>query len=522
MAVLKSYTCSKCAGILVFDSDQEFFDCPFCGTRFSSVDFHGKELFSQADACLERREYNTAKEKYKAILAEEPRSFHALRGMLLSTLMVSSEEELSDISVLKRANLDRIRSELDHARDFSGNRNSEYFDAISKMTRHVEDLKQLEKIRDEMESETSEKLFDNVSKTLDYTSDKVFTPSMIVRFVLLGLLVALGIVFIVLAHGDPESIFAVIKTLLIPTVLVVLAVLVGVNDARRHKSLKNKVENREIRKREIESKLEWHEQAYMDQYQTLTAIKPESEEDTEPAEPGSEEDTKPSETGPKVEDDGSQKLSEKTIPCAKCGAGLHLDMDKRVYACDSCGVAYGISLFFGLPHEKALDAMNMGYFAEADKRFSHILMADPSDFESLLGRALCAGRWTKVSDICISDELTPTRVRQARDGLRKAVSDSKAQDKVYFEHLKEYIDALGELAVNRHKQRILNKELDVVRIKMSVYSGFTNLEEGARIEREDIVSRLKPFEEAAPGLEKAYDEARSRILSMARDSVLTK
>lgn len=30
MARLKSYTCSKCAGVLVFDGDQEYFDCPFC------------------------------------------------------------------------------------------------------------------------------------------------------------------------------------------------------------------------------------------------------------------------------------------------------------------------------------------------------------------------------------------------------------------------------------------------------------------------------------------------------------
>lgn len=511
MAVLKSYTCSKCAGILIFDSDQEIFDCPFCGTRFSSVDFHGKELLSQADACLERREFGAAKEKCKAILAEDPRSFHALRGMLLSTLMVSSEKELSDISTLKRANLDRIRNEIDNARDFSGKSNTEYFDAISKMTGHVEALKQIEKIRDEMESETSEKLFDNVSKTLDYTSDKVFSPHLIGLIVFLVLLVALGIVYINFTHGAPESIFDVVKTLLIPTVLVVLAVLVGISDARRHKALKNKVEDRKIKQNEIASKSEWHEQAYMDLYKKFIEIEPESEEDTEL-----------SETGSKIEEDGSHTLSEKPIQCAKCGAGLKLDMEKRVYECDSCGVAYGISLFFGLPHEKALNSMNMGYFAEADKRFSHILMAEPSDFESLLGRILCAGRWTKVSDICISDELTPTRLRHAREGLLKATSDSEEKDKEYFGCLKEYIDALGALAVNRHKQRVINKELDVVRTKMSVYSGFTDLEEGARIEREEIMSRLKPFEEAAPGLEKAYDDARSKIISMSRDSVLTK
>ena len=512
MAVLKSYTCSKCAGILIFDSDQEFFDCPFCGTRFSSVDFHGKELLSQADACLERREFNAAKEKYRAILAEDSRSFTALRGMLLSTLMVSSEKELSDINTLKRANLDRIRNELDNARDFSDKRNSEYFDAISKMTRHVEDLKQFEKIRDEMESETSEKLFDNVSKAMKSTSGKFFDPHMIRIFVLFGLLIASYTAFVVLFHFDPRAIlFAVGMIVLHIGPFILLAVAAKKDEVRRHKALEKMVEKKDIKMREIASKIEWLEEDYMYQYQTLTAIEPESEDDAEPAE-----------TGTKVEDDGSHVLPEKTIQCAKCGAGLKLDMGKRVYACDSCGVAYGISLFFGLPHEKALNSMNMGFFAEADKRFSHILMADPSDFESLLGRVLCAGRWTKVSDICVSDELTPTRLKHAREGLLKASSDAKEQDKAYFACLKEYISALGALAVNRHKQRVINKEMDVVRTKMSVYSEYVNMEEVTRVEREDIMSRLKPFEKAAPGLEKAYEEARSKILSMARDSVLTK
>jgi len=76
--------------------------------------------------------------------------------------------------------------------------------------------------------------------------------------------------------------------------------------------------------------------------------------------------------------------------------------------------------------------------------------------------------------------------------------------------------------LNRHKQRIINKELDVVKTKMIVYSEYVDMEEVTRVEREDIMSRLKPFEEAAPELEKAYDSARSKIISMARDSVLTK
>ena len=81
---------------------------------------------------------------------------------------------------------------------------------------------------------------------------------------------------------------------------------------------------------------------------------------------------------------------------------------------------------------------------------------------------------------------------------------------------------LGSLAVNRHKQRVINREMDAVRTKMSVYSDYVDMEEVTRVEREDIMSRLRPFKEAAPGLEKAYDETRAKIISMARDSVLTK
>lgn len=511
MTVLKSYTCSKCAGVLIFDSDQEFFDCPFCGTRFSSVDFHGNEMFNQADACLERREFSTAKEKYKTILTEDPRSFKALRGMLLGTIMVSSEKELSDISKLKRANLDRIRNELDEARNFSGKRNSDYFNVISNMTGLVEELKQIEKICDEMESETSKNLTDNASKALDSSSGKVFSPYLIRVFVFLGLLVTLAAAFFILAHNDPAAIWDMVKFLMIPIAFVLLAVAVSIGSARYHKALKSAVENTEIKKNKIDSEIERLEQAYTDQYKKLTELKPESEEYTEPAK-----------TMAETEDVGSHKLSEKTIQCAKCGAGLSLDMEKRVYECSSCGVAYGISLFFGLPHEKALNSMNMGFFAEADKRFGHILMAEPSDFESLLGRILCAGRWTKVSDICVSDDLTPTRLRHTREGLLKALSDSEEQDKAYFKCLKVYIDALGELALNRHKQRIINKELDVVKTKMIVYSDYVDMEEVTRGEREYIMSRLKPYEKAESGLVWAYDLARSSIMSMARDSVLTK
>jgi DNA-directed RNA polymerase subunit RPC12/RpoP len=512
MAVLKSYTCSKCAGILIFDTDQEFFDCPFCGTRFSSIDFHGKEMLSQADTCLERREFTVAKAKYKAILAENTCSFDALRGMLLSTIGVSSEKELSDTGSLRRTNLDSVRSELDNVRVFSGKLNAKYFNTISQMVDCVEELVQIEKIRDEMESETSKKLSSDISENLKNSSGKFFTPSMIRIMVYFGIYVICHIAFIIIFHGDPVAIlFSLGHISFFFGPLVFFAIAARKSVAQSHKDLEKLAYDIELKKRDIDSKIEELEDDYAFEYKKLTGLEPETEGDTDYGV-----------SVPVSDDTGSHKLSMKNVQCAKCGAALSLDTEKRVYECGSCGVAYGISLFFGLPHEKALNSMNMGFFTEADKRFSHILMVEPSDFESLLGRILCAGRWTKVSDICVSDDLTLTRIRYARGGLLKAVSDSKEQDKPYFECLKEYIEALGALAANRHKQRIINKELDVVQTKISVYSDLVDMYEVTRVEREYIMSRLTPFKEEEPSLQTVYDTARSKLLSMARDSVLTK
>ena len=74
MAMLKSYTCSKCAGVLNFDSDQEFFECPFCGTAFDVLDFHGDEVMEQARSLLKNESFDAAREKYKAILKYDPKT----------------------------------------------------------------------------------------------------------------------------------------------------------------------------------------------------------------------------------------------------------------------------------------------------------------------------------------------------------------------------------------------------------------------------------------------------------------
>ncbi len=83
MAKIRSYTCSKCGGALMVDSDQKNFDCPFCGAAFDFEYFHRKDIGNEAGKNLRMLEFHSAKEKYEYILATAPTDFEALRGLVL-------------------------------------------------------------------------------------------------------------------------------------------------------------------------------------------------------------------------------------------------------------------------------------------------------------------------------------------------------------------------------------------------------------------------------------------------------
>ena len=78
----------------MFDSDQEFFDCPFCGTKFDAIDFHQDEIVSQAEESLKEEAYSSAKEKYYSLLEKDPSDFEALKGLILCELKTPSLDSL--------------------------------------------------------------------------------------------------------------------------------------------------------------------------------------------------------------------------------------------------------------------------------------------------------------------------------------------------------------------------------------------------------------------------------------------
>ena len=110
MASLTSYTCAKCGGVLNIDSDQELFDCPFCGTKFDMVDFHRKDMLSEAELSLKRMEFLSANERYTEMFNKNPNDFEALRGLALCAGKIPSKDDLTNPKRLIKHDMEKTES----------------------------------------------------------------------------------------------------------------------------------------------------------------------------------------------------------------------------------------------------------------------------------------------------------------------------------------------------------------------------------------------------------------------------
>ena len=145
------------------------------------------------------------------------------------------------------------------------------------------------------------------------------------------------------------------------------------------------------------------------------------------------------------------------IICAKCAGQLVLDKKRNLCECRSCGVAYGVSLFFGKPNRKAKDALLKREFNEADKRYAYILMLDPHNFEALRGRVLCSIKCTRVINyIGLSNYL----IKNLRACAEYAVEKALDQDKPYFEKYIELADSYGRVLAEENKLKPLIRQRD--------------------------------------------------------------
>jgi hypothetical protein len=213
---------------------------------------------------------------------------------------------------------------------------------------------------------------------------------------------------------------------------------------------------------------------------------------------------------------------QETVICSKCAAQLYLDKERRVYECKSCGVAYGVSLFFGMPFEKALNSMNIGNYGEAEKRFENILMVDPSSFEALLGHILCVGRWSRVSDIAFTDVIS----KEDSPKFRSLFSDAKERlteaDKVFFERFEELLSMLEKISTNSSRLGELKKESEKLESDRRVRAMAEASTYGNWREMKNVNDEIEQLEKDNRQLNHDFLALKRELVKMKLDCVLVK
>ena len=146
MAGLRSYSCSKCGGILNVDRGQELYDCPFCGTRFDTVDFHRSDLMNQADGLLLHNDFRRAKEEYQNILSKQPGDFDALLGIVLCAGPIASVSRLENPVNLNKCDCEGMLKILEDSA-YNEGCGAPYFAKLRELIAQADELKKIRQER---------------------------------------------------------------------------------------------------------------------------------------------------------------------------------------------------------------------------------------------------------------------------------------------------------------------------------------------------------------------------------------
>ena len=511
MATLKSYTCSNCAGILMFDSDQEFFDCPFCGTKFNAVDFHDDEIKAQAEESLKKEAFSSAKEKYNLILENDPSNFEALKGLILCEIKAASLESLNTPGIFDSVDIVSLKNLITRLKKQASVKDSAFFDQLMKLIDLSDRLKiyqnSINSLNDENTREEINKSFDEI-EARKYEVKK--SPN------ILGPIVALvGIAFLTLGILTGNFDFGLIL-FVVGIMAAGIIVIIHKEDNAPKPIYNNPINSAWGMRTYLEKQYSENEKAYDTEYKKLTELNLTSKE-RQPDKAAPEEI--------KVDNSAADTEHTETVMCSKCAGQLYLDKERRVYECRSCGVAYGISLFFGMPMEKALNAMNTGHYGEAQKRFGNVLMVNPSSFDALLGQILCAGSWTRISDIDTDDVISGedwTKISELISDAKLRVAES---DREFLEKLEEMIFLLGKICLNNGNVDELNRKVEVLDSISHVYFMAEKLSTdsgGVFMDRTKLLNDIDKLEKETRQLSHDFLAIKRHLINKKTDCILVK
>ena len=432
MANLKSYSCPKCGGVLSVDIDKDMIDCPFCGSRFSYIEFHRKDLLDVAEDLLKRGEFAQAKEKYLCLLKEGSTDFRTLQGYLFSVANIKEAGKLNDINFVSRCNEDSIKKLVENDERYSQGNNKDYFQALLELVQLAHRYAEAKRDLNEHNRRSSRR------NTTGYYISEEERQSRIL-YAIVAITAAIGFY---LAFRLAEFIkiwgFVIVFGIIIAEFIVHFVR----HPAKTHSEKKQEYygsKGEDIRKegekepKRLESIVQYSENTFNKTIKKLEKLTPKTTDKTETV---SKTDTAADTKGP----------DDEPI-CAKCGGILTHNKELKLYFCNHCGLTYGYALVFGEPRKKAKDEMRRGEFGTAIKRYLKILSADPHDFDALRGTILCAGKWIDFSKVSLSD-IKIIDLDKVSQCTNIAVTNCSPEYKQFFDEVRTLVNILSSYYQN--------------------------------------------------------------------------
>ena len=158
MSQLIRYTCSKCAGALIVDKEQEVLECPFCGASFGITEFQQDDVLGDGEAALHRMEFSAAKDKFEHILKADPSNFTALRGLIFAEGQVNSLAYIQRVEKLRRCNREKMNTMIDYALAHAREDDEAYFRQLQEMISLYDEYQALDQKNRSLASEQRKEL----------------------------------------------------------------------------------------------------------------------------------------------------------------------------------------------------------------------------------------------------------------------------------------------------------------------------------------------------------------------------
>ena len=152
-------------------------------------------------------------------------------------------------------------------------------------------------------------------------------------------------------------------------------------------------------------------------------------------------------------------------------------------------------------------------------------MTEPSDFEALLGKILCAGKWTKVSTIRVSDKIDEDDLQSVSSLIEEAVMHAEDKDKPFFRKMKELVSYFGTYRGNSEHLESLKSKVTDKEARADVYAmAFegANYNDEYKVKRQEFVNETFPAQVKKKKLEEEFKEKRNSLVEERAAYLLVK